>query len=49
MSKVFLSLLLGLSVLATASHAQANKRKLTDRDDLYGWEAIGRLDVREES
>ncbi|WP_209507230.1 MULTISPECIES: trypsin-like serine protease [unclassified Ruegeria] len=49
MTKVFISLLLGLSVLATASHAQANKRKLTDRDDLYGWEAIGRLDVREAS
>lgn len=45
MIRSFLSLILGLSVLATMSHAQANKRKLTDRDDLYGWEAIGRLDM----
>ncbi|WP_298851112.1 trypsin-like serine protease [uncultured Ruegeria sp.] len=45
MNRVFWSLILGLSVLATASFGQANKRKLTDRDDLYGWEAIGRLDV----
>ncbi|MBO9411846.1 MULTISPECIES: trypsin-like serine protease [unclassified Ruegeria] len=31
--------------LATASFAQSAKRKLTDRDDLYGWEAVGRLDI----
>ena len=49
MMRVFWSLLLGLSVLATAPQAQSNKRKLTDRDDLYGWEAIGRLDVRDAS
>ena len=32
-------------VLASAALAQSDKRKLTDRDDLYGWEAIGRLDI----
>ncbi|NOD49320.1 MULTISPECIES: serine protease [unclassified Ruegeria] len=45
MIRVFFSLIVGLSVLATTSHAQSNKRKLTDRDDLYGWEAVGRLDM----
>ncbi|NOD65503.1 MULTISPECIES: serine protease [unclassified Ruegeria] len=49
MIRVLLSLILGLCILATTSHAQANKRKLTDRDDLYGWEAIGRLDIGDES
>ncbi len=35
-----------LSFAATASHAQlSNQRRLTDRDDLYGWEAVGRLDI----
>ncbi|WP_299082328.1 trypsin-like serine protease [uncultured Ruegeria sp.] len=37
--------LLCLSMAATAGYAQSSKRKLTDRDDLYGWEAIGRLDI----
>jgi len=32
-------------LLTTLAQAQSGKRKLTDRDDLYGWEAIGRLDV----
>ena len=45
MIRVILSVLLGLSVIATTAQAQTNKRKLTDREDLYGWEAIGRLDV----
>lgn len=45
MTRLFLGLLLGLSIAATTVHAQAGKRKLTDREDLYGWEAIGRLDV----
>ena len=27
------------------AQAQSGKRKLTDRDDLYGWEAVGRLDI----
>ncbi|WP_243470769.1 trypsin-like serine peptidase [Ruegeria denitrificans] len=40
-----MSTLLCLSVLTTASHAQSAKRRLTDRDDLYGWEGIGRLDI----
>ncbi|MFY2823304.1 trypsin-like serine peptidase [Ruegeria sp. MALMAid1280] len=44
MTRLLLSALLGLSVLATASHAQSSKRELTDREDLFGWEAIGRLD-----
>jgi len=48
MTQLFLKILLCLSVLATASHAQSNKRKLTDREDLYGWEAIGRLDIGEQ-
>ncbi|WP_170334610.1 trypsin-like serine peptidase [Ruegeria arenilitoris] len=45
MNKILVCALLCLSVFATQSHAQANKRKLTDREDLYGWEAIGRLDT----
>ncbi len=45
MIRVILCFLLGLSVIAATAQAQTNKRKLTDREDLYGWEAIGRLDV----
>ncbi|WP_170351868.1 trypsin-like serine peptidase [Ruegeria atlantica] len=45
MIRILLGTLLCLSVLSTASHAQTAKRKLTDRDDLYGWEAVGRLDI----
>lgn len=45
MMRTVLSLLLCLTVLPLASHAQSDKRKLTDRDDLYGWEAVGRLDI----
>ncbi|WP_299947492.1 trypsin-like serine protease [uncultured Ruegeria sp.] len=46
MTRIFLSIILLASVLATTSQAQnSNKRRLTDRDDLYGWEAVGRLDI----
>ncbi len=45
MTRVVLNILLCLSLLSTAAYAQSGKRKLTDRDDLYGWEAIGRLDI----
>ncbi len=46
MTRLFLSIVLLFSVLAMASQAQtSNKRRLTDRDDLYGWEAVGRLDI----
>ncbi len=38
-------LVLCLALFATVAQAQSDKRKLTDRNDLYGWEAIGRLDV----
>lgn len=49
MKKLFLTAFLCVSTLATAAQAQSDKRKLTDRDDLYGWEAIGRLDVGTDS
>ncbi len=46
MTRFLLSSVLFLSILATASQAQnSSKRRLTDRDDLYGWEAVGRLDI----
>ncbi len=46
MTRLFFSVVFGLSLVATASLAQiAEKRRLTDRDDLYGWEAVGRLDI----
>lgn len=45
MTRFLLSTLLGLSVLAAEAHAQSSKRELTDREDLFGWEAIGRLDI----
>lgn len=45
MIRLFLGFVLFITVSATAVLAQnAGKRRLTDRDDLYGWEAIGRLD-----
>lgn len=49
MIKTILTALFSLALLATTAEAQANKRKLTDREDLYGWEAIGRLDVGTQS
>ncbi|WP_420585392.1 trypsin-like serine peptidase [Ruegeria sp.] len=45
MIRVLLHIVLCITVTATAAHAQASKRKLTDREDLYGWEAVGRLDT----
>lgn len=49
MSSFLIRFLICLSFTATAVHAQSAKRKLTDREDLYGWEAIGRLDVGKSS
>lgn len=40
-----LSTALCLLILSTASPAQSVKRTLNDREDLYGWEAVGRLDI----
>ncbi|MCG7521675.1 serine protease [Ruegeria sp. Ofav3-42] len=48
MMRYILNILLFLSISASASYAQSVKRKLTDRDDLYGWEAVGRLDIGEQ-
>lgn len=46
MTRSFLIFSLIFSVLFTSAHAQnSGKRRLTDRDDLYGWEAVGRLDI----
>ncbi|SDX68620.1 protease YdgD [Ruegeria halocynthiae] len=46
MTHFLLSIVLIFSVLATATQAQnSGKRRLTDRDDLWGWEAVGRLDI----
>ena len=45
MIRYLLGILLGLTLTATMSYAQSSTRKLTDRDDLRGWEAVGRLDV----
>lgn len=45
----FIFTFLFVTLTATASQAQpAEKRRLTDRDDLYGWEAVGRLDIGDE-
>ncbi|CAD0186595.1 V8-like Glu-specific endopeptidase [Ruegeria sp. THAF57] len=41
----FLFSILCLLTVATAASAQSAKRTLNDRDDLYGWEAVGRLDI----
>ena len=50
MKNPLLSLFLCLFALSNgAAHAQSEKRQLTDREDLYGWEAVGRLDVGDES
>ncbi|KIC40313.1 trypsin [Ruegeria sp. ANG-R] len=46
MTRIFLCVVLFFSVLASSLQAQnSGKRRLTDRDDLYGWEAVGRLDI----
>ncbi|WP_424980321.1 trypsin-like serine peptidase [Leisingera sp. S232] len=42
------ALILGLAALACAGSAAAQNtglRRLTDRDDLFGWEAVGRLEL----
>ncbi len=45
MIRVVFGLGLCVSVIATSALAQnGSKRRLTDRDDLIGWEAVGRLD-----
>ncbi len=41
----FLFPVICLFTLSAAAAAQSGKRTLTDRDDLYGWEAVGRLDI----
>ncbi|WP_171097824.1 MULTISPECIES: trypsin-like serine protease [unclassified Ruegeria] len=43
MIRFLFSILLTLN--ASIALAQSDKRKLTDRSDLYGWEAVGRLDI----
>lgn len=45
MIRVIVALVLALNLAGQAADAQSGKRKLTDRNDLYGWEAIGRLDM----
>ncbi len=41
-----LTCVLGVCLSVVSASAQdSGKRRLTDRDDLYGWEAIGRLDI----
>ncbi|NSY37803.1 serine protease [Leisingera sp. ANG59] len=45
---IWRALLLGAAVLAYAASAMAQGtglRRLTDRDDLFGWEAVGRLEL----
>jgi len=37
------------ALLVTPALAQnSGLRRLTDRDDLFGWEAVGRLDIAEQ-
>lgn len=46
MIRFSLSITLFVSLVFTTAYAQdSGKRRLTDRDDLYGWEAVGRLDI----
>ncbi|EEE36726.1 trypsin domain protein [Rhodobacteraceae bacterium KLH11] len=46
MTRLIFCIALLFSLLATSTLAQnSGKRRLTDRDDLYGWEAVGRLDI----
>ena len=49
MIKFFLTFLLLISISTTATQAQSAKRKLKDREDLLGWEAVGRLDIAGQS
>jgi len=46
MMRFFLLGLICLLLVPELAEAQnSGKRRLTDRDDLYGWEAVGRLDL----
>lgn len=46
MIRFLLKTTLCIAFAATVAQAQlSNQRRLTDRDDLYGWEAVGRLDI----
>ncbi|MEM1004495.1 MAG: trypsin-like serine protease [Pseudomonadota bacterium] len=45
MKKFVISLLASLLIAGSPATAQNQKRTLDDRSDLYGWEAVGRLDV----
>ncbi|MCV2887699.1 trypsin-like serine peptidase [Ruegeria aquimaris] len=40
-----LALLLGLCLALPAAAQNSGLRRLTERDDLFGWEAVGRLDI----
>lgn len=45
---IWRALILGIAMLAEAGGAMAQGtglRRLTDRDDLFGWEAVGRLEL----
>ncbi|MEX0317123.1 MAG: serine protease [Ruegeria sp.] len=42
-----LFVLFSILLSTTSAHAQAISRRLTDREDLLGWEAVGRLDIGE--
>ncbi len=49
MTRVLLGIAFVFSFIVTTAQAQnSGKRRLTDRDDLYGWEAVGRLDIGDE-
>ena len=49
MMRIVISTALFFSLIFNAAQAQnSGKRRLTDRDDLYGWEAVGRLDIGDE-
>ncbi len=49
MKRLLLKTAICLVVTASIVQAQTgNQRRLTDRDDLYGWEAVGRLDIGEQ-
>lgn len=40
--------LIGLTGLATQASAGSGLIRLTDRDDLFGWEAVGRIEIGDE-
>lgn len=49
MIRYVLGFILCFSTIGVTAEAQTSKRKLTDREDLYGWEAVGRLDIGQRS